>query len=269
MKLGINTYTYMWAIGFEGARPEQPLTALGLLEKARQLGVGLVQSGPNLPLDQLSEPELATFEAQARSTGIELEVGTRGLEMEHLLGQIVLCRRLGSKLLRTIPEIGGQTPPSEEIVHHLRLLQPELDRQGVRLGLENGRIPAADLADLLRELDSPVFGVVLDMVNSLAVPEGWKEVTRLLAPYTMCLHFKDFAIRRLWHGMGFLCEGRPAGQGQIDAGWLFETLRPSPHDFNVILELWTPEQETLAETVALEQDWAVESISYLRNFVKG
>ena len=54
MKLGINSYTFMWSIGFQGAnpaypdkaaRPAQPLTALGLLEKARQLGVSVVQTG--------------------------------------------------------------------------------------------------------------------------------------------------------------------------------------------------------------------------------
>ena len=284
MKLGINTYTYMWSIGFEGARPERPLTALGLLEKAHELGVRVVQIGPNLPLDRLPEAELDRLDRQAREWGIELELGTRGLETDHLAGQVGLCRRFGSTLLRTVPEIGGQTPETQDIPGYLREILPLLEQagpvlspstplgvnyvEGVRLAMENGKIPAEELRGVLEEVNSPLVGIVLDSVNSLAVPEGWKHVTQVLAPYTMCLHFKDFVVKRVWHMMGFVCEGRPAGQGQLDTPWLLETLKASHYDFNVILELWPPEQKTLPETIALEQAWAEESISYLRQYVK-
>jgi len=284
VKLGINTYTYMWSIGFEGARPERPLTALGLLEKAHELGVRVVQIGPNLPLDRLPEAELDRLDRQAREWGIELELGTRGLETDHLAGQVGLCRRFGSTLLRTVPEIGGQTPETQDIPGYLREILPLLEQagpvlspstplgvnyvEGVRLAMENGKIPAEELRGVLEEVNSPLVGIVLDSVNSLAVPEGWKHVTQVLAPYTMCLHFKDFVVKRVWHMMGFVCEGRPAGQGQLDTPWLLETLKASRYDFNVILELWPPEQKTLPETIALEQAWAKESISYLRQYVK-
>lgn len=267
MKLGINTYTYMWSIGFEGARPEKPLTACGLLEKAHALGVQVVQSGPNLPLDELPAAELERFERAAQQGGFEIEVGTRGLETEHLLRQVALCRRMNSRLLRTLPEVGGATPPLAELPGYLRAILPHLEAADVRLGLENGQIPAQALAECLDQVGSPMVGAVLDMVNSLAIPEGWQEVTRWLAPYTMCLHYKDFSLRRAWHRMGFICEGRPAGQGQLDAAWLFAALKASPHDFNVIVELWTPEQQSLAATIALEQKWAEASVAYLRKWM--
>jgi len=112
MKLGINTYTYMWSIGFKfgdrEAKPAQPLSALDLLGKAHELGVRVVQVGPNLPLDKLSEADLDTFIRQARAWGIELELGTLGLETDHLLRQLALAKRIGARLLRTIPEIGGK-----------------------------------------------------------------------------------------------------------------------------------------------------------------
>jgi hypothetical protein len=101
-----------------------------------------VQVGPNLPLDRLSESELDAFSASARDSGIELELGTRGLEYDHLAGQIRLCKRIGAKLLRTIPEIGGQMPPVSEIPRHLTAILPALEREGVRLAMENGKIPA-------------------------------------------------------------------------------------------------------------------------------
>jgi len=267
MRLGITTYTFMWAIGFEGARPAQPLTPLGLLEKARALGVYVVQVGPNLPLDRLPPDELQAFVRRAHALGIGLELGTRGLEPEHIARQAALSRRLGSTLLRTVPELGGQTPAIEDLIQAVRASLPVLEREGVRLGLENGKLPAEELRAALDALDSQWVGVVLDTVNSLAVAEGYKQVAQVLAPYTICLHYKDFAIRRVWHMMGFICEGRPAGQGQVDAAWLFRTLRAARRDFNVILELWPPEQESLEETIVLEARWAEESIPFLRRFV--
>jgi len=78
MKLGISSYTYAWAVGFEGAIPEKPVSALQLLEKARELGVGLVQFGPNLPLDKLPEKERREVVKRADAWKIDLELATCG-----------------------------------------------------------------------------------------------------------------------------------------------------------------------------------------------
>jgi 3-oxoisoapionate decarboxylase len=279
MKLGINSYTYMWSIGFKGAhpaypereaRPTRPMTLLDLLWKARELGVGLVQTGPNLPLDALSESEIDAFIRTALEWGIELELGTRGLDYEHLVRQIGLAKRMGAHLIRTLPEVGGVYDADGSLIPAaLRQVAPLLEGEGILLGIENGRTPATLLAAALEEAGSPNVGIVLDMVNSLAVPEGWKEVIRILAPYTMCVHYKDFTIRRQWHMMGFLCEGTPSGQGMVETQWLLEQLRASRHPFNVIVELWPPEGASVDETAALEQAWAVESVRYLRRFIPG
>ena len=268
MRLGINTYTYMWSIGFPGADPQTPMTATGLLEKAHELGVRVVQFGPNLPLDRLPEAEIEAVIRQADDWGIELELATRGLEFEHLSAQIALGKRLGATLLRTIPEIAGQPVPASEIGRHVRAILPVLEREGVRLAFENGKVPARELALAVEEARSPLIGIVLDTVNSLAIPEGCRYVAEILAPYTMCLHLKEFAIERAWHMMGFICEGKPAGQGQLDIPWLLETCRQrSKYDFNVIIELWPPEQKSLQETIDLERTWAVESVKFLRGYV--
>jgi sugar phosphate isomerase/epimerase len=267
MRLGINTYTYMWSIGFEGAEPASPLTAMGMLGKARELGVRVVQIGPNLPLDRLPESELREFADCAKSWEIEIELATRGLELDHLGRQAALARCLGATLIRTIPEIDGRPAHASEVGGCLRQLLPLIDGEGLRLGIENGKIPAVDLARLIDSAESPRIGVVLDTTNSLAVPEGWRYVAEVLAPYVMCLHLKEFIIKRAWHMMGFICEGRPAGQGQLDIPWLLETCRRSPHDYNVIIELWPPEQKTLQETIRLEQAWAIESVRFMRQYV--
>jgi hypothetical protein len=81
------------------------------------------------------------------------------------------------------------------------------------------------------------------------------------------LHVKDFQIARPDHKMGFTVEGRPAGEGRLDVPWLLERLRGVGRAPNVILELWTPAQDTLQETIALEDDWARSSVGYLRALI--
>jgi hypothetical protein len=36
----------------------------------------------------------------------------------------------------------------------------------------------------------------------------------------------------------------------------------------VIVELWPPEQETIESTIALEQQWSVESVQFLRDYIQ-
>jgi 3-oxoisoapionate decarboxylase len=278
MKLGINSYTYMWSIGFQGvnpdypdrnAEPSTPLTVSGLLENARNMRLSLVQTGPNLSLEKLTKIELEQLIKSALEWGIEFEIGTRGLDFDNLCRQVEIAQSVGAKLIRTLPEIGGEYITDKRLISAAIFpILPLLERENINLAIENGRMMAEDLRIALDEIDSPFVGVVLDMVNSLAVDEGWKEVTRTLAPYVMCVHYKDFIIKRVWHNMGFICEGTPCGKGFVDTAWLLDELKRSSYDFNVIIELWTPEQNSLDETITLEQAWAIESVAYLRQFVK-
>src|SRR5205085_10565656 len=129
---------------------------LGLLEKARALGLHLVQTGPNLRLDKLPEPELEQFIQAARDWGIGLELGTRGIDPAHLVRQVALAQRIGATLIRTLPEIGGQyAREAGQLLPVLAEIRPVLERAGVRLAVETGRLPAADLKAVLDAINSP------------------------------------------------------------------------------------------------------------------
>jgi sugar phosphate isomerase/epimerase len=268
MKLGISSYTYAWAIGFPGAVPDHPLTALQLLEKARDLGVGIVQFGPNLPLDQLPEKELQEVVKRADTWRIDLEMGTQGLDPDHLRRQIQFARRVGVILLKITPEhADGTAPMRTEMASCLRAVVDDLAKGDLRLAVDNSRIPAPDLNELLNPLGSPWLGVALDTANPLAIPQGWQLSVRVLGHRTLSVQIKDFLVQRAWHGMGLTVEGRPAGKGQLNIPWLvdsFAALRVEP---SAIVESWTPEQQTLQETVTLEEAWARQSVEYLRRFI--
>jgi hypothetical protein len=67
--------------------------------------------------------------------------------------------------------------------------------------------------------------------------------------------------------MGFVVEGRPAGQGRLDVPWLLERLRAAGRDANAILEQWPPPEATTHQTIAKEKAWARQSVSYLRTLI--
>jgi hypothetical protein len=97
--------------------------------------------------------------------------------------------------------------------------------------------------------------------NSIGCLERAKEVFQVLAPYIVNVHLKDYMVFRPPHNKGFVVEGRPAGKGQLNIPTLLRNLRDSGRDSNVIVELWPPPQQTLAESMALEREWARQTCS--------
>jgi 3-oxoisoapionate decarboxylase len=259
LKLGVGTYSFMWSIGFDGARPKAPMTARDLARKAVELGVGVVQFGPNLPvtLEDLSP---------ARESGLEIELGAVGLDLRQ---SIELTRAAGGSFLRTVlREEPVDVPAAGVIEAGLRALVPVLDGEGVRLGLENSVVPAAVMRTVCESVGSPWVGVTLDTANSLVIGEHWRQVLDELAAHTFCLHLKDYTIRREWHRMGFRVLGTPAGEGDVDAPVLLQRLEAGGACRSVVLELWPPEQADLDQTIALEHEWAARSVAYLRGLMR-
>lgn len=266
MKLGLGTYCYTWAHGIEGGPcPERPMSAFDLLDRCVELGVRVVQFGPNLPLEGV---DLEALAEKALAAEIEMEAGVIGLDVERIRRGLELCRRLGARLLRTIDSYDAPPRSTEELERFLRAALRIVEPAGIRLAVENSRTPARRMAEALETIGSPLLGVTLDTVNSLAIPEGTEEVVSALAPHTLCVHVKDFRVSRIWHRMGFVVEGAPAGAGQLDIPRLLDRVRKTGRDPNVILELWVPEQPALEATVALEDAWVRQSIAFLRKLVR-
>jgi sugar phosphate isomerase/epimerase len=268
MQLGISSYTYPWAAGIPGYEPPEPLTALGLLDKAAALGVSVVQICDNMPLDRLTRPGLDDLKKQAADNGLLIEVGTRGSAPEHLLAYLDLAQRLGSSIVRVVVDTADDQPSDYEVVRRLQTVAPRFGEAGVALAIENhDRFSADTFGEIVEMLHVPHIGICLDTANSFGAGEGWTDVTVGLASYVVNLHIKDFVIRRVSHQLGLTIEGRPAGQGQLDVPWLLQTLEDAGRDPNAILELWTPPEANLEDTIRKEDEWARESITYLRTLI--
>jgi len=265
MQLGLSSYTYGWAVGVQGHPPAHPLDELGLLAKARQHRVGLVQIGDNLPLHTFPSERIDRLATESVRLGLRLEIGARGLTTDRLATYAALARRLSARLIRFVIDEADYQPQPETVIQILRAAEPEL--AGLTLGLENhDRFPAAVLRKIVDTVDSERVGICLDTANSLGAGEGIDHVVATLAPVTVNLHIKDFAVARLPHQMGFTVTGRPAGQGLLDLRKLLAQLLPHPRCATAILELWTPPEESLDATIAKEERWAAESLEHLRSF---
>jgi sugar phosphate isomerase/epimerase len=238
---------------------------LAFLRRAGELGVRLVQVADNLPLHTLPPDRLDAFEAEAARLGMAVELGTRGLDHGLLRRYLQLCRRFGSPLLRTVVDVPGDEPPLEEVVRRVRAIIADFEEAGVVLAIENhDRFRAREFVRIIQEIDSPCAGICLDTVNSFGALEGPEVVVEALAPYTVNLHVKEFDIRRADFVAGFIIEGKPTGQGRLDIPWLIAELRRHGRDPNAILEQWPYPEADLEATIRKEQQWALESVRYLR-----
>jgi 3-oxoisoapionate decarboxylase len=269
MRLGIGSYTYAWAIGVPGyPPPPHPLTPPALLDKAAELGVRVVQFADNMPLERLSAGELKAVAKQAAQYKIEVELGAQGIAPAYLRKQLRLADRLQATLLRLVMDTDRFRASPEEAVQHLGPLMPEFERAGVRLAVEShDRFKAATLLNVLEQLDNGCAGVCLDTANSFGCSEGPDTVLETLGWRVFNLHLKDYVIRRLTHCKGFLIEGCPAGQGQLDIPHLLDRLREMGRDPNVVLELWQGPEPSAGETKAKEEAWAAQSVTFLRRYI--
>jgi 3-oxoisoapionate decarboxylase len=270
VKLGISSYTFPWAFGINGYPVhEHPLTLEGLVSRASELGVELVQIADNVALEEIDPARRQELFAQARELGVAIELGTRGTSPEILLPYVEMAAECGASILRSVPTAivaPGDAKRARSFVTQttgeIESILSELERSGVTLCLENYEgLPVAILADLIRGLDTRNVRVCLDSLNSLGRSEGYETVVSSLGPLTGNLHIKDYAVRRVDHRLGFTVTGTAAGDGDLPIPDLISRVSDS---VSAVVELWTPWMGSIGATVAEEARWARSSVDYLR-----
>jgi len=85
-KIGVGSWTFPWATGTVlSHQPETILNPLGVVHRAKDLDVHVVHFLDNLPLDKWDDGAIGSAREFAAKNGIEVEIGTRGTDPEHLL----------------------------------------------------------------------------------------------------------------------------------------------------------------------------------------
>jgi 3-oxoisoapionate decarboxylase len=222
----------------------------------------------NIPFEHIHTEEQDRFAELADKFNVEVEIGIRGIQGDHLEQGVQLAQRVKAKVLRVVVEKDNYLPDEKEIEGKIQEIIPLLRNTGIRLAIENTeRFKAKKYADLIESIHNEYVGICLDTANNFGIGEGIETVINALGRYTIDLHLKDYVIKRKNHRMGFTLEGCPAGKGQLDIPWVLGAFQEFGHDPNVVLELWTTPENDLKSTIEKEKRWVTESIVYLCNLL--
>ncbi len=262
--LGLSSYAYYWAAQLDRAAPGDGLTVWGLLEKAADLGLEVVQLCENVPLLEMEEASLRRLKAEAERRNILLEVGTRGLDDARLRACVEIARFLEARLLRLVPWSGSETRQpldKDRLLAAVRPLLPACRRQGLTLAIENYfDLPDEELAAFVQEVDEEYVGVCLDTANSTGLLSRPEETARMLAPYVVSVHLKDFIVTK--PALGYQISGAPLGQGWLNAPAVLEIIHQQGRQPHILLELWVEPETSYQATAQKEDRWVRESIAY-------
>lgn len=262
MAYGISTYAYFWRVS---ARAPEPMGLPEMLRDTAELGGEGFQICDYAPIESYDAAQLADVRATADDLGLTLELGTRGIGPQHLLKYLDMAGELGATLVRSMLNTVDHRPDTAEAEALLKQAVPRYADAGVTLGLETyEQVATDDLVSVVRAVDDPHLGIVLDPGNSVARLERPADVVAATAPYVVNIHVKDFAFTRRDGWVGFTYAGCPLGEGLLDYDAMIAAVGPGDRGINQIVEHWLPWQdEGYDATARLEHQWTQHGINTL------
>jgi sugar phosphate isomerase/epimerase len=261
--IGLGTYAFFWQ---HSDRAPEPLTLTGAFEATRALGVELFQICDYAPLEFMSDIELRDAASAARDLGLTIELGTKGIDPDHLERFLTLAEIFDARLVRSMLFGPDSRPTLAEAEDQLRAALPAYEAADVTLALETyEQVATADLVGLVASFGSRQLGICLDPGNVVARLERPREAVELAAPLVANVHVKDFAFARQDGWVGFTYSGAAMGTGLHDYPHLLETVRPRERGINEIVEHWLPWQGDTETTIRTERDWTRTTLEYLRS----
>jgi sugar phosphate isomerase/epimerase len=255
----------------DGERVAEPLTPLGLMDAARQLGM----AGVEFPLSSL----VPSFDGKQVQTvvvrsDIKEELRRRQLrvvadygalldhDLNHLKDYLQHASEAGATVIRTTlshilcgdrrPLSGGWEAHLKALAARLNEVLPYAEQSGVCIAVENHQDATSD--DLLT-LDewtghSPAFGVTLDAGNPLAVGEDPVEFALRIATIIRHVHLKDYTIH--FAPEGYRLVRCAAGDGVVDFPAILAIVRSNGHRVLPAIEIAAQATRTIP---FLEAGW--------------
>lgn len=260
--IGLSTYSFFWE---HSDRAVEPLSLRGAFEATAALGVGLFQICDFAPLEALTDRELAEAAATARDLGLDVQLGTKGLEPAHLARYLRLAEAFDARLVRSMVTSPTSSPSPEQAGAWLDEVLPEYRAAGVVLALETyEQVATADLVALVAARGGDHLGICLDPANVVARLEHPRDCVTTAAPHVVNVHVKDFAFARQPGWVGFTYSGAPMGTGLHDYEHLLATVRPRERGIDEVVEHWLPWQGDPETTVRTERAWTRATLEHLR-----
>lgn len=250
MKLGVSSYSFSKYMEASGAN------YLDICNEAKRIGYeGIEFIDLSLDVQKAgSLEELAeNIRAHCEKIGLEIVAYTVGAdflnrgpeEVDRIKRQVDIAELLGAKVLRhdatwSLPEGVTWREAIEKIKAPIREVATYAQDKGIRTCTENHGYILQDsgrVEELIRAVDHPNYGWLIDIGNFLCVDEPALHAVPLAAPYAVHVHAKDFLYRPAWEknpGKGWFdtrngshLRGTVAGHGVVPIAWCLDTLRKS------------------------------------------
>jgi len=253
--IGLGTYAYFW-------QHAEGLSLIGAFEDTKAHGIDLFQICDYAPLLDMTGAQLEEAAAAARDLGLAVELGTKGVEPDHLRRFLDLAGVFDARLVRGMV-LRDQV---SDAAQSLTAVAGSFEDAGVELALETyEQVPTHTLLDIIDEVGSSAIGICLDPANVVAQLESPRECVESTSGYVKNVHVKDFAFARQAGWVGFTYSGAPMGEGLHDYDHLLHHVRPRERGINEIVEHWLPWQTDAETTITTEREWTRKTLEILRS----
>ncbi|RPH30154.1 sugar phosphate isomerase/epimerase [Buttiauxella warmboldiae] len=262
MKIGLSTWAYFWRLS---DKAPVPLTLFDALNDAAEIGAEVFQICDYPQIAGWSDSELTRLRQQAEALNISLELGTKGVAIEHLRRYLKLAEKLDCRVLRSMINSPDHRPTLAEAQRCVESVLPQLEKQHLSLCFETyEQVPTHENVALVKALNSRYVGICLDPANCVAALELPDSVVGQTADYVLNWHVKDFAFSRRDGWVGFTLAGCPLGEGLLNYDAIWQRLQPRERQINQIIEHWLPWLGDSATTCETETIWTRQNMLYLQ-----
>jgi len=171
--------------------------------------------------------------------GYDMSVSDAGVVIHHL----EVARKLGSPLLRCVAgnlftrdEGYDMVALADDAVAILRDACKAAEDMGMKIALENhADFTVREHVSILSRVNSPALGFTLDCANLAFDLDDPLRLARIMAPYTLTTHFKNYRVVRTKKGLAL--ENCSLGDGEIDVAAIAEILAEQESDVNLNIEI--------------------------------
>lgn len=152
-----------------------------------------------------------------------LEGGQNEKEFDSMMAHIHHAKAIGADVMRVVGSslmfrFEPHEPQLEKLAQMFKIAVKEAESNGIKLAIENHIDYNSDeILSLLKEVDSPNFGVNFDSGNFLRVLDDPVKAMEKLAPYVFATHIKDMLpVPGVSVDEWYFFSCVPTGKGLID-----------------------------------------------------
>jgi sugar phosphate isomerase/epimerase len=203
-------------------------------------GVSINMNGPNYrQLSGMAPDHIRRVRNRLEANKLRCDIETSGTDDAHLTTILKVCEVLGVEHARTYMRHAGT--PEETIrqtIADLRHAAPMFKQAGIELLLENHEdFTGAEMAAIMRGVDTEPVGALYDYGNSMMVAEQPETALEAMLPFIRSVHLKDHACRKLPDGTVEIL-GVPIGSGVIPIADLTRRLVGNGLDRILLSNVW-------------------------------